>query len=81
VSAFIGEMVWLAMLPDIGPMPGIVTATQGDTVDVLLMHPDLGAQPLKSVTPWLVEDGTDWGWCDIPAGGAVPPDFFDPVIP
>lgn len=79
MSAFIGQMVWLAQMPDVGPMPAIVTEPHGDAVDVLLMHPDLGPQPLKAVTPWLVEDGTAWGWCDIPPDGVVPPDFFTPV--
>ena len=76
MTPYIGQVVWCAMMPDVGPMPAIVTAVTGQMVDVMMVRAD-DVQPVKQITPWLVEDGTEWGWCDIPADGKVPPDFFD----
>ncbi len=72
----IGSLVWLSKLPDVGPLPALVLSRKLDTIHVVVFSESVAAEPLKSITPWTVEDGTEWGWSEIPADGVVPADHF-----
>jgi hypothetical protein len=74
-TANVGDVVWFCQLNDrVGPLPAIVV--EGGTRPSLVVFRD-NTLSFVSSNPWDVEDGTDYGWLRIPAGGIIPPDLFD----
>lgn len=72
----VGKLVWWARQSDkAGPYPAVVVEA-GDAPTLTVFFPD-SVRHFVGATHWLVEDGTDYGWFDIPIDGQVPPDFFD----
>lgn len=73
----IGDVVWVCEWePSKGPWPAIVCAINGASIDVQVFG-ESGCLLRRDVTPWAVEDGSKYGWLEIPIDGVVPVDLFE----
>lgn len=73
----IGSTVWACRaeglhLPGVGPFPAVVCGVDGALLQLCVTLPVEGPRHIGLVSPWDVEDGTEWGWLEIPADGIVP---------
>lgn len=70
----IGQLVWFLSYPDRrGPFPATVI-TPGSCPLLSVEMPE--GVTRETCSHWLEEDGTETGWLEIPADGAIPPDLF-----
>lgn len=81
MSVHIGSIVWVCRTtvgrdPASGPRPALVLGGS-DALDLAVFN-ELGTPSfVPAVTPWSVEDGSEWGWLEIPVDGIIPANLLE----